>query len=148
MDDRERLRAQLIADEGCVLHAYQDSLGYWTIGVGHLIDPRLGGSIPATIAYALLDYDINRTVLELNEALPWISRLDPVRQAVVINMCFNMGLTRLLKFRRTLAALERGDWAAAAQGMKESLWSKQVGQRAVRLRTMVETGRWPSEQHA
>lgn len=148
MTDRERLRAQLIADEGCVLHAYQDSLGYWTIGIGHLIDKRKGGSIPAKIAYDLLDYDIDKHVTELAAALPWIDTLDPVRQAVLVNMAFNLGTAGLLKFKSTLAAIQLGNWALASDCMAKSLWARQVGQRAVRLRRMIETGKWASELNA
>lgn len=146
--DRERLRMQLIADEGCVLHAYQDSLGWWTIGVGHLIDKRKGGSIPAAIAYALLESDIDETVQKLAARLSWLNELDPVRQATLINMAFNLGVDGLLEFKNTLAAVKRGDYVRAANGMRSSLWAKQVKGRAVRLSLMMETGRWPNELNA
>ena len=69
--DRAALKARLKLEEGEVLHAYQDSLGWWTIGVGHLIDGRKGGAIPPEISDALLEWDLNRVERQLDAAIPW-----------------------------------------------------------------------------
>ena len=138
----EKLRAQLIRDEGKVAHAYQDSLGYWTIGVGHLIDERRGGSLPEFIIDTLLEHDIEKVVKELIAALPWFIELDPPRQAVLINMAFNLGTAGLMKFGNTLRAVREGAYSAAAMHMLDSAWAKQVGIRAQRLATQMETGIW------
>lgn len=132
--------ADLVRDEGEVLHAYQDHLGWWTIGVGRLIDKRRGGGITAEESRYLLANDLARFAAELDERLPWWRSLDAVRQRVVLNMAFNLGVSGLLSFRNTLAAVKRGDYAAAAAGMQASKWSRQVGQRAVRLAAMMSTG--------
>lgn len=141
---RDKLRRLLSEHEGRVPHAYQDSLGYWTIGVGHLIDKRKGGKLPEPIIDALLDYDIQEHTLPLYEALPWMSRLDDVRQAVLCDMAFNLGVAGLLKWKNTLADVEHGRYAQAAAKMRGSLWARQVKNRAVRLSKMMETGEWPS----
>lgn len=142
--DREHVRIQLIADEGLRLHAYQDHLGYWTIGVGRLIDQRRGGGITASEAYVLLDNDINRAMADLSERWPWFLDLDPVRQAVLINLRFNLGMAGLATFKNTLASFQRRDYPAVARGLKASKWFKQVQpSRSGRLIEMVLSGEWP-----
>lgn len=136
------LEAQLVRDESEVLHAYQDSLGYWTIGVGHLIDKQKAGTIPQEISRALLRLDIAAKTAELFQKLPWVAGLDSVRQGVLLNMSFNLGVDGLLKFEHFLAALEAKDWPTAAAEMLNSLWVKQVGDRARRLAEQIKTGVW------
>ena len=55
-------------------------------------------------------------------------------------MGFNLGITRLLKFKKFLAALEQHDWETAAVEMMDSRWATQVGPRATRLRDRVLLG--------
>ena len=137
-------------DEGRVSYAYQDSLGYWTIGVGHLIDKRKGGELPEHIIDALLDYDIKKHTDELFAVRPWAKNLDPVRQAVMIDMAFNLGIEPFdgdgfKDWPRFIGAVERGEYALAARHMRNSQpWASQVGRRATRLATMMETGLWPA----
>lgn len=131
--DRASLRQQLIVDEGLVLHAYQDSLGFWTIGVGRLIDPRKGGGISEAEALMLLDHDIDRVEAEVLERWPWMTQLDPARLNVVLNMAFNLGTAGLAKFKTTLVHIEAGRYEQAADAMSRSLWATQVGRRAQRL---------------
>lgn len=128
--------------EGRVAHAYKDSLGYLTIGVGHLIDQRKGGKLPEHIIDALLDHDIHEHANELFATLPWVRDLDPVRQAVLIDMYFNMR-RGLLGFKVTLEHFKASNFAAAADEMLKSTWAKQVGSRALRLAQMTRTGEWP-----
>lgn len=131
--------------EGNVPHAYQDSLGYWTIGVGHLIDKRKGGKLPESIVDALLDWDIKEHSRDLFRALPWIMDLDEVRKAVLVDMSFNLGVAGLLQFKNTLAAVKESRWNDAARGMLASRWASQVGARALRLADMMRSGRWPGD---
>lgn len=138
----EKLRAQIIRHEGKVAHAYQDSLGYWTVGVGHLIDERKGGFLPDFIIDTLLEYDIERVKKELLAALPWFLELDPPRQAVLIDMAFNLGTAGLLKFANTLRSIREGAYSAAAMHMLDSTWAQQVGIRAQRLAAQMEKGTW------
>jgi lysozyme len=69
--------------------------------------------------------------------------LDDVRQRVLANMCFNMGIGKLLGFKNFLVAVQAKDWTKAVAEMKNSAWFKQVGQRAVRLASMMESGNDP-----
>jgi lysozyme len=136
------LRTLLERDEGRVRHAYQDHMGYWTLGVGRLIDSRKGGGLSDEEIDFLLDNDIKAKTAEVRKALSWFDRLDEVRQAVLVSMAFQMGTAGLLKFKNTLALIERGDYPAAARGMLESLWAKQTPLRAARLADMMEEGAW------
>lgn len=134
---RERLRAALVRDEGIRLKPYRDSVGVLTIGVGRNLDDV---GISAREAYYLLDNDIACAERECREAFPWFDALDPVRQDVLLNMAFNLGIVGLKGFVRTLAAVRRGDYTAAAKGMLASKWAKQVKRRAARLASEMETG--------
>jgi lysozyme len=94
---------------------------------------------------ALLDWDIMQHSKPLYDALPWMMRLDPVRQIVLIDMAFNLGVQGLLKWTNTLKDVEEGRYKSAADRMRGSLWAKQVKTRAVRLAKMMETGAWPGD---
>src|ERR1051325_1053349 len=135
------LKNQLVEHEGLKCSAYTDSLGYVTIGVGRLIDARKGGGISHAEAMWLLENDIARIMSDLDRELPWWRSLDDVRQRVLIDMCFNLGINGLLTFKLTLAAVKEGRWEDAARGMTGSKWASQVKGRAVRLAEMMRTGR-------
>jgi lysozyme len=138
--NRDKLAAQLRTDEGEVLHAYQDSEGYWTIGIGRLIDKRLGGGITKEESAYLLNNDIIRTEADLDLFIPWWRSMDEQRQLVIANMAFNLGIKKLMEFKNTLKAMSEGRYADAADGMRKSLWAKQVGKRAERLIHIMENG--------
>jgi lysozyme len=134
------LLAELERDEGRVLHAYADSLGYLTIGIGRLIDKRRGGGISNAEADLLKMNDIAKVRAGLDAKLPWWRSLDPVRQRAIQNMAFQLGLTGLLGFRATLAAVKDGDFVRAAANMRRSKWAKQTPARAERVIRMMEKG--------
>ncbi|MBJ7410111.1 MAG: glycoside hydrolase family protein [Phenylobacterium sp.] len=145
-----QLIADLKRDEGLRLDAYPDPISKgppWTIGYGHTgPEVRPGLTWTREEADAALRDDIAKHNAELARHLPWIARLDPARRRVLQNMAFNLGIGEpggkkgLLGFKNTLAMIERGDYAAAADGMLRSLWARQVGQRAVRLANTMRTG--------
>ena len=136
---RERL---LRLHEGVRAKPYRDSVGVLSIGVGRNLEGV--GLRPDEITY-LLRNDMACAEVEIARRWPWVSGLDAVRYAVVAELCFNLGPSKLAQFTRTLAAVERGDYGAAAEGMLASLWARQVGGRAVRLAEMMRTGAWPVE---
>lgn len=138
----ENLANQLRRDEGEVLHAYQDHLGFWTIGIGRLIDKRKGGGLTKDEAAYLLGNDIARFTNALRTRLPWFDRIDEARQGVLANMAFQMGVDGLLGFRNTLGMIERGEYDAAANAMLQSKWAQQTPQRAARLAQQMRTGEW------
>ena len=134
------LKSQLEIDEGRVEYAYQDSLGYWTIGVGRLIDRRLGGRLRNDEIDLMLMNDIQEAEDIARSLLTNFDALSDERKAVVCNMAHNLGKTRLSEFRNTLAAISEGRFDDAADGMLASLWAKQVGARALRLSVKMRTG--------
>ena len=136
------LTAQLRRDEREVLHAYQDHLGFWTIGVGRLIDKRKGGGITKEESKYLLENDIDRKLRDLRTRLPLFDKLDDARKGVLMNMAFQMGVDGLLKFNKTLTLIEAGDYKAAADNMLKSLWAKQTPARAQRMAEQLRTGKW------
>lgn len=136
------IRDQLIRDEGMVLHAYEDSLGYLTIGVGRLIDKRKGGGITEAEAFMLLDNDIERITRELERQLPWTAQLDEARRGALVNMAFQLGVAGLLQFRRALAAMRDDDWDTTAAELIGSRWAQQTPERAQRVARQIKTGDW------
>lgn len=138
----EQLVAQLRRDEGEVLYAYQDHLGYWTLGVGRLIDQRRGGGITTEESAYLLGNDIARRAAELDRRIPWWRNLNDARQGVLLNMAFQLGVDGLMGFKNTLAMIQSGDYAGAADGMLHSLWASQTPARAQRLSAQMRTGVW------
>ncbi len=141
----EQLREQLTIDEGKVNEIYKDHLGYPTFGIGHLVlesDPEYGQEVGTPVSeervIECFDNDV-QTVIEdckkLHEG--WEDYPEEVRQ-IVANMMFNMGLTRLSKFRKHNAALQCGDWKEAAVEGRDSRWYRQVTNRAERLMSRLE----------
>lgn len=132
--------------EGSKSHAYKCTEGKITVGVGRNIDPEGGlGLTKDEIAY-LLKNDIERVEDELSRRLPWILvELSDVRIDALINMCFNLGLPRFLRFVKALDCLEAGDYDQAADEFMDSLWAKQVGYRAYEVSEMIRTGKYQEE---
>lgn len=135
----ERLKNQLVLHEGLRLKPYRCTAGKLTIGVGRNLEDR---GISKKEALYLLDNDIDEVSAELSRRLPWFSDLNGPRKAVLIDMAINLGIDGLFKFKRTLAAVARGDYAEAAREMKDSQWYRQVKSRGVRLVAQMRTGEW------
>lgn len=142
-----QFKADLRRDEGVRRSRYLDTVGKWTIGVGHNIDadahyPYAVSDEPLSDADidVLLEEDIARVVAVLDQNANWWRAMSEPRQRVLANMCFNMGWGTLRQFTNTLDAMHFADYAAAAAGMRASKWYQQVGQRAERLARTMETG--------
>jgi len=134
--DVDKLKDQLILHEGLELKTYQCSAGFITLGVGRNVE-ELG--ITEDEARYLLDNDILRVTKELDNAMPWWRDMSEVRQRIVVDMVFNLGMSRFLNFKNAINAMQEEDWEEAAAQMLDSRWADQVGQRATRLATaMVE----------
>lgn len=142
MINRDAMVRQLRLHEGERLKPYRCTAGKLTIGVGRNLEDR--GITREEAAY-LLTNDIAAEERELLRALPWVAKLDEVRQRVLLDMAFNMGVVGLLAFKRTLATIQAGDYQRAAAMMLDSKWAGQVGQRAERLSRMMATGKDPRE---
>ena len=137
-----KLIEMLIKHEGSEKYAYFCTSGKLTIGVGRNIDPKGGiGLSPREITY-LLQNDVDRVEQELINYIPWVEHMDWQRMDALVNICFNLGLPRLLKFKKALAAMEAEDYNLAAIEFMDSKWASQVGQRAVELTTLIRTGEY------
>lgn len=132
----------LDTDEGVIPHAYQDHLGFWTIGRGILIDKRKGGKLlPEEIAF------INQNRLKLLlagvQSEPWYPAVanDPVRLAGILNMQFQLGSGSDEEFVNSFRFIAAKDWTKAAANLRQSLWARQTPARSERVIRMIETGR-------
>ncbi len=132
------LTRDLIRDEGVRKLPYVDSVGKVSIGIGRNLTDR---GIRSDELFFMFKNDLAETYQETLHAFPWVFTLDQVRQDVIFNMSFNMGITTLKQFKRTLGSVENGDYDKAAKEMLESRWAKQVGPRAQRLAEMMRTGK-------
>jgi lysozyme len=133
----DRLKRLLTKHEDRRAKPYRDSLGKLTIGIGRNLDDR--GLSDAEIDF-LFANDIASVQRDLTANLPWVKTLDDTRQCVFADMCFNLGISRLLGFRNMLAAAQRGDFATAANEMLNSQWAHQVGARATELANLMRLG--------
>lgn len=136
------LELMLVRDEGEVLHAYTDSEGFVTLGVGRLIDAKKGGGITQRESRYLLQNDIVRVKAEVALAFPWLSAVDSARQAVIHSMVFQLGLSGVRGFPKFLEACIAHDWGHAAAEMKDSKWFKQTPTRVERLAKQLVEGLW------
>jgi len=133
---------QLSRDEDTVLHAYQDHLGFWTIGTGIMIDKRKGGGLMPEEDAFIVNNRLRIINEQLDKRIPWICKLDPARRGVLVNMAFQMGIDGLLGFRNTLATIEKGNYRLASEQMLQSLWARQTPARANRLSVQMASGVW------
>jgi len=136
----ERLLKMIKLHEGVKSHAYQCTAGKWTIGVGRNIDEEGGLGLNNEEINLLLINDVERVKGELGTAYFWFPALDEVRQAAMIDMCFNLGLSRLRGFVKAIEAMSRQEYDNAADEFLDSRWASQVGQRAIRVTEMIRTG--------
>lgn len=134
---------QLRRHEGVRSTVYKCTAGFETIGVGRNISESGLGLSDDEIDY-LLENDINRCRKEL-VIFPWFMELDPVRQDALTNLCFNLGISRLMRFEKALAAMEQRDYAKAAAEFLDSRWAEQVGNRAIEVTIMIRTGEYPKQ---
>lgn len=140
MIDIERMADLLELHEGNKRFPYKDTVGKWTIGIGFNLDDV--GLYPEEIDFILRNR-IEKVDTKLRSVLPEYQGLGSVRQMVLVDMVFNLGLSRFLKFRKMVAALALRDYTLASREMLDSKWARQVGGRATRLSGMMRTGEWP-----
>lgn len=128
--------------EGVETHAYKCTAEKTTIGVGRNIDPSGGIGLSHDEIDYLLANDIKRVEAELLRAFSWYDDLNQPRKDAMIDMCFNMGLPRLSKFKKSLVAMANGDYDLAAMEFLDSNWAKQVGGRAITVTDIIRSGEY------
>lgn len=150
--DIEKCKAEIKRHEGEVLEIYEDSLGFKTLGIGHLCKPEdpeykweVGTKVSQEVVDMYYEDDFNKHLAEAvhifgtEEAF---YNLPENIQHVLVNMCFNLGGTRLSKFKNMLGACRAHDWDKMAAEMEDSRWYKQVGRRSVELqKSVLNTGK-------
>ena len=142
---------KLIAHEGLRLQVYQDTLGIDTIGIGRNLEDRgitkeeldwmdipnmdavYEYGITEADAMYLAKNDVQIVEEELVRAHPCVDKLDAVRQLVLVDMAFNMGVPRLSKFKKMWAAVHENKFDIAAKEMLDSRWAIQVKSRSTKL---------------
>ena len=132
------VREQLKRHEGLRLKPYYCTADRLTIGYGRNLDDC---GISKDEAEIMLEYDIQKCVDSLKRRLPDVYiKLNPVRKAVLINMCFNLGIAGLCKFKNTLRYMRIGNYEKAADNMLLSKWATQVGKRSLELANLLRSG--------
>lgn len=133
----DKLKKQIIANEGMRKTAYKDTLNNWTIGVGHLI--RLPDE-EYLLDKELTDIEVDQILTtDLNQAIDDARKFidaDSINEEafhVVVDMAFNLGLPKLMRFQNFQAALKENDYVKASREMLDSLWAKQLPNRSKRL---------------
>ena len=145
--------SQLKRDEGERLYVYDDATGkpivkgsvvkgYPTVGIGILLDKDKGGGLRPEESEFIFRNRLKLLDAELTARLPWISKLDPARKGVLINMAFQMGVAGLLGFKNTLALIQEGKYQEAARAVLQSKWATQTPARAQRLSNQMAKGIW------
>jgi len=155
---RENFIEKLIAHEGLKLHVYQDTLGIDTIGIGRNLEDRgitkeeldnldiptidhvYEYGITEADAVYLANNDVQIVEEELVRAHPCVDRLDSVRQLILMDMAFNMGVPRLCKFVKMWNAIHEEDYPTAAKEMLDSRWANQVKSRSTILANAMHNG--------
>jgi lysozyme len=140
----DALLADIKADEGWLPYGYDDRTsepvscsGWLTIGYGFLIDSRKGVGLPRPVAEFWLRYAVNERVEELQRRWPAFKDQPEAVQLALANMAYQMGVSGVLKFSDMLAALERGERAAAATHALQSIWATQTPKRAKRVAALI-----------
>lgn len=137
--NKEKLIESVKRGEGCKLRSYQDTAGVWTIGYGHNLQVI---RINQSLADEWLLDDINSAAIAASMFPEWQFLDTEARQNAFIEMVFNLGPTRLSFFKAMLAAIRAQDWTTVAKEALDSKWATQVGQRAIRLIAMLQTGQF------
>lgn len=146
--DLAKLTSDLCADEGFRLKVYDDAtgkpigpgstlIGHPTIGIGRALDTQ---GVSGAEAAFLLTNNERSTIAALGHLLPWLSTLDEVRQRVLVEMAFNMGVAGLLGFHSMLASVQSADYERASTSMLLSQWAKEVPVRARKLALRMSSG--------
>ena len=136
----DQLIEMLKRHEGMKTHAYKCSEGKITVGVGRNIDKQGGIGLSEDEIEYLLQNDIERVIVELSSEYEWFNSIDDVRKDAMIDIAFNLGITRLRSFKKALAAMESGDYKKASTEFLDSRWAKQVGGRALEISDILAVG--------
>ena len=141
----EKLRQQLIIDEGVKYSVYLDHLSLKSCGIGHYIrqdepefDLEVGTQITEDRCTELFEEDIKSVMKDCKKVFEDWDDMDEEVKQICANMMFNLGLPRFSKFRKTINNIINKNYAKAAEEMRDSRWYRQVTNRAERLAKRME----------
>ncbi len=131
-------------DEGFKQYPYKDTKGNWTIGYGtnmenfiDFLEEYKQKGISKETAILWLRYFIDSSKNEIANNIPWSNDITPPKKIALINMCYNMGIVKLLEFKKFLNALQDNDLINAQKELLNSKWASQVGLRAERISVLI-----------
>ena len=136
----ETLADRITRHEGEQLKLYVDTRGFRSIGIGRNLDAK---GISHDEAQMMLKNDIASARADLAEYFPWALKLDTIRQEVLVEMIFQLGVNGVAAFKNTLQRLQEGDYEGAAEGMMASAWHMQTPARCEELAGLMRTGSLP-----
>lgn len=145
--NRSKINNMILRHEGYEARLYIDSVGIPSIGIGFNINylnfekygiDRNNPFMDFDMALTIMNDKVDNIILNL-QILPWFIELPEQIQEVLVNMCYNLGMSKLLDFKRTIGYLKIGDWKNAAKEMLNSKWADQVGSRATELSNIVSS---------
>lgn len=140
MVDMIKAEAEITREEDNIPYVYQDEFGFWTIGIGILVDRRKGGRLLPEEVTFIFQNRCKIFMLDLVRALPWLPAQPDAVQRALLNMAFQMGIEGILMFKNMLAALQRGDRPGAADAALDSSWADQTPARAQRVAELIRSG--------
>ena len=132
----ERIKETLIKHEDLVLDMYKCTAGVWTIGVGHNLEEK---GVSKRVATMMLEEDINDALDDLERNITFFHSLPGAAQEALVNLAFNLGITRLMQFRKTLGLLREHKFTKAANELLDSRYATQVGYRALEVAEMIRS---------
>ena len=135
----DKLKDQLLINEGLRLFPYKCTSGKTTIGIGRNLEDI---GITEDEAYNLLETDIKRVQRQIDKMWPHWRMMNEPRQAALINFVFNVGIGTAQKFKNAMEALKQEDYDTAAAEFLDSRWAEQVGKRADQITEQFRTGEW------
>lgn len=139
--------------EGYRANKYICTGGKTTQGIGHNLDNNPLNETEKIIikdlnhwtkseARFVLSNDIEKCKLMLDNMVRGFNKLDDERQYALVDMCFQLGINGLLKFKKMLKAIEVGDFEEANKQCLDSSYAKQTPSRANRIARLIKTGVW------
>jgi len=131
---------QLKRHEGLRLEPYRDTMGLLTIGYGHNLDAK---GITEKVADLMLSDDVTDAEIIWKVRFPFVKGFNDARKDAFTNLVFNLGGPGLAKFKKFLAAAEKGDWDTARLELLDSNYATQVGHRAIELAEQLRSGEYP-----
>lgn len=140
MSELNATEAYIHDEEGYRAKPYRCTSGALTIGIGYNLD----AGMPFDEAVLLMRHRIDKIRRAMLERLEWFPKLNEARQAALLSMAYQMGLSGLLSFKRTLASIAAGDYEQASREMLASKWASQTPKRAQRTAYMMRYGKFPA----